>query len=741
MNFGGASSPSGLRPPVSSASPSGSNNTTTGRPQLWTPSSQRKVSRLYLYTTLSLDKIMAVVHAKSPDPVPGIESANKKLNSLLNKQPRWLHPRNEEDMGRRLDELALSPTRTTSSWNSINSQARSPNNSIPSLNPNPTPHLMRNNGISPTLEVPPFNQFPTQQQQHIPNRSVPPQQHTQNRFVPPQQARAAPNQQQNHDGVFQRFLRSTSFMSASTDCTTGTLHRLLNDYSDAYVKSVKRLVKRYTAPVSHRGASLSPISDDEPSDSTWMNDSDTPPPLPNGPDHLPGEFLLLDELFGQQPPCFAETEQHIKKSCLCRPNEQIQEPAWVTVRGLSNGAQRMVQYNNEGMKVEDRDPFGNTILHLMAARGMKDHLFQALLLNPNPHILNAQNTAGQTLLHVLHRGWFYNETFLCELLRSLAQRNFDFGARDHYGRSFSHILLARDVSPGMRNFFLQICQYNSNCTKRDAFNVTPTFAEPTVGINRAYTQAMDLDPPVPASVAEEDDDAEPYHVSVVAREARLIEFISRASDNPGLEDAEGRNGLHCLAAATLSKSSVLHKHDLDEKGEPNDKPRRKDRTPKDLDSCTERYNLRLSLLEGLLERHADPNHYDIHGYTPLMAFAAQLPEDDDYKVGGRILHKLVEAGADINARNRSGETALHVAVRCGRKLAVKQLVEDGASVHARDAAGRSVLDVADIKMKSLGGQDTEQYAHLEACRAWLSGQTGKAVQNPTVMQEWGVTMS
>ncbi|KAI8692658.1 hypothetical protein LRP88_07591 [Fusarium phalaenopsidis] len=731
MNFGGAS-PSGLRPPVSSASPSGSNNTTTGRPQLWTPSSQRKVSRLYLYTTLSLDKIMAVVHAKSPDPVPGIESANKKLNSLLNKQPRWLHPRNEEDMGRRLDELALSPTRTTSSWNSINSQARIPNNSIPSLNPNPTPHLMRNNGTSPTLEVPPFNQFPTQQ--HTPNRSV-----------PLQQARAAPNQQQNNDGVFQRFLRSTSFMSASTDRTTGTLHRLLNDYSDAYVKSVKRLVKRYTAPINYRGASLSPISDDEPFHSTWMNDPDSPPPLPNGPDHLPGDFLLLDELFGQQPPCFKETEQHIKKSCLCRPNEEIQEPAWVTVHEVSNSVHRMLQYSNEGMKVEDRDPFGNTILHFMAARGLilKDHLFQAILLNPSPHILNAQNTAGQTLLHVLHRSWFDNETFLCELLRSLAQRNFDFGARDHYGRSFSHILLARDVSPEVRNFFLRICQ-SDNCTKRDAFNVTPTFAlrpEPTPGINRAYTQAMDLDPPVPASVPEEDDDAEPYHVSAVTQEARLLEFIGKASLNPSLEDSEGRNGLHCLAAATLSKSSVLHKHGLDEQGEPSDRPRRKDRAPKDLDSCTERYNLRLSLLEGLLEAQADPNHYDIHGYTPLMAFAAQLPEDDDYKVGGKILHKLVEAGADINARNRSGETALHVAVRCGRKLAVKQLVEDGASVHARDAAGRSVLDVADVKMKGLGGQDTEQYAHLEACRAWLSGQTGKAVQNPTVMQEWGVTMA
>ncbi|KAJ4311431.1 hypothetical protein N0V84_010453 [Fusarium piperis] len=725
MNFGGAS-PSGLRPPVSSASPSGSNNTTTGRPQLWTPSSQRKVSRLYLYTTLSLDKIMAVVHAKSPDPVPGIESANKKLNSLLNKQPRWLHPRNEDDMGRRLDELALSPTRTTSSWNSINSH---PNSSIPSLNPNPTPHLMRNNAISPTLEVPPFNQFP-------------PQQHTPVRSVPPPQARAL-DQQQNNDGVFQRFLRRTTFMSASTDCTTGTLHRLLNDYSDAYVKSVKRLVKRYTAPLSHGEASLSPISDDEPSQSTWMNDPDSPPPLPNGPDHLPSEFLCLDELFGQQPPCFKETEQHIKKSCLCRPNEQIQEPAWVTVHGMSNDARRMLQHSSGGIKVEDRDPFGNTILHLMAARGLKDDLFQALLSNPNPHILNAQNTAGQTLLHVLHRAWFYNTTFLCELLGSLAQRSFDFGARDHYGRSFSHILLARDVSPEVRNFFLRICQ-SDNCTKRDAFNVTPTFAlrpEPTLGINRAYTQAMDLDPPVPASVPGEDDDAEPYHISAVAQEARLLDFIRKVPFDPRLEDSEGRNGLHCLAAATLSASSVLQKYGLDEHGEPSHRRQRKDRAPKDLDSCTERYNLRLDLLEGLLEAKADPNHYDIHGYTPLMAFAAQLPEDDDYKVGGKILHKLVEAGADIDARNRSGETALHVAVRCGRKLAVKQLVEDGASVHARDAAGRSVLEVADIKMKSLGGQDTEQYAHFEACRAWLSGQTGKAVQNPTVMQEWGVAMA
>lgn len=75
MNVGGGS-PSAL------ASPS-SNNTTTGRPPLWNSSSQRKVSRLYLYTTLSLQKIIEVVHAKSPDAAPGYVIHPPSINLIL----------------------------------------------------------------------------------------------------------------------------------------------------------------------------------------------------------------------------------------------------------------------------------------------------------------------------------------------------------------------------------------------------------------------------------------------------------------------------------------------------------------------------------------------------------------------------------------------------------------------------------------------------------------------------------
>ncbi|KAF4963554.1 hypothetical protein FSARC_8424 [Fusarium sarcochroum] len=723
---GGGASPFGLQVPISSASPSGSNNTTTGRPPLWTPSSRRKVSRLYLYTTLPLDKIMAVVHAKSPDtPAPGKDSAHKTLNALLNKQPRWLHPKTEDDMARRLEELALSPTRTSSTYNSISSPTQGTSSGpIPALNPIPTPHLVRNPETRVSLEVPPFNQFSQPQQPAV------------NRFPASRQMQQEPDE----TSAFRNFLQRPTFMTTSTDHTTGTLHRLLDEYSHPYVKTVKRLIKRYTAPLNRRGSSLSPISDEEPSMTSWLNDRDAPPNLPEGPYYLPGNFLCIDELAQRQETCFPETEQHTKKSCFCRPIQEIEEPAWITAQGPSATGHRALQLATSNVSFDQRDPFGHTAFHVMAAKFLKDSLFQAILSGEGAHVLNARNTAGQTLLHVLHHSWFHtqNQVLLQQLLDILAQKGFDFSACDHYGRSFSHILRLRDASANLRNHLLQLCR-GTDYQKRDAFNETPTFAiipEPTIGLNRAYTQAMDLDPPVPMS--RQDSNAMAYHTMALTQEARLVESIRHAGLQPRSEDPEGRNGLHCLAAAKLSKSSVLHTYSLDEEGEPIDRKRRKDKIPKDLDSSAERFNFRLELLRGLLEAGVDPNHYDVNGYTPLMAFAAQLPEDDDYKNGPQIIHELVAAGAEVDARNRAGETALHIAVRCGRKLAVKQLVEEGAGVHVRDAAGRGVLEVADVKMKSLGGQDAEEYAHLEACRAWLSGTKGNAVQEPTVLQEWGI---
>lgn len=73
----------------------------------------------------------------------------------------------------------------------------------------------------------------------------------------------------------------------------------------------------------------------------------------------------------------------------------------------------------------------------------------------------------------------------------------------------------------------------------------------------------------------------------------------------------------------------------------------------------------------------------------LLASTAQAP--------CALLRKLVRHGADVNAENGSGETALHIAARCGAKLTVLELLVQGADVTLRDHFGLSPLQAVHAK--------------------------------------------
>jgi ankyrin repeat protein len=95
----------------------------------------------------------------------------------------------------------------------------------------------------------------------------------------------------------------------------------------------------------------------------------------------------------------------------------------------------------------------------------------------------------------------------------------------------------------------------------------------------------------------------------------------------------------------------------------------------------------------LMEKGANPNLATKNFTTPLM-FAAGLGG------GRRSEDDLVEAaslclkwGADVNAFNSTGQTALHIAVERSDRL-VKFLVERGAELDLKDKDGRTPLDVA-----------------------------------------------
>ena len=62
----------------------------------------------------------------------------------------------------------------------------------------------------------------------------------------------------------------------------------------------------------------------------------------------------------------------------------------------------------------------------------------------------------------------------------------------------------------------------------------------------------------------------------------------------------------------------------------------------------------------------------------------------------KIITFLLEKGADINARNRDGNTALHSAAFLGRAEAVELLLEHGVDVNVRNNQGGSAIDSATL---------------------------------------------
>jgi hypothetical protein len=64
-----------------------------------------------------------------------------------------------------------------------------------------------------------------------------------------------------------------------------------------------------------------------------------------------------------------------------------------------------------------------------------------------------------------------------------------------------------------------------------------------------------------------------------------------------------------------------------------------------------------------------------------------------------IAHAFLAKGADVNAPDKHGGTALHWAVGGGKAEIVKLLLDHGADASARDAHGQTALDLAQKRGK------------------------------------------
>jgi len=103
------------------------------------------------------------------------------------------------------------------------------------------------------------------------------------------------------------------------------------------------------------------------------------------------------------------------------------------------------------------------------------------------------------------------------------------------------------------------------------------------------------------------------------------------------------------------------------------------------------------------------------------------------KLTTQVLQRLLNAGANLHWRNREGETALHLAVKLGRRTATAFLLQQNANIHTRTGSGKGVLALGQDACKE-ARDDVTLYAQIELCMS-LAIDAG-AISTPSVLQEW-----
>jgi len=95
----------------------------------------------------------------------------------------------------------------------------------------------------------------------------------------------------------------------------------------------------------------------------------------------------------------------------------------------------------------------------------------------------------------------------------------------------------------------------------------------------------------------------------------------------------------------------------------------------------------LEQVELLIDSGADIDARNSLGWTPLMLSAGDIDSDKTAKF-------LIMHGADVNAKNKYGLTPLMIAARSGRITIIESLLEYGADIDAQDYRGETAVDKA-----------------------------------------------
>ena len=200
--------------------------------------------------------------------------------------------------------------------------------------------------------------------------------------------------------------------------------------------------------------------------------------------------------------------------------------------------------------------------------------------------------------------------------------------------------------------------------------------------------------------------ANEYHLSVSPSGHQDVAlFLLEKSADPNRKDRLGQTALHGAAQTGRAKLvSALLAHGANPNAEiaAAPPPQRGDYvTRAALVHATPFWlaarNADAAVIRVLAKGGANPSLPSAEG-APLMAAVGLGQLDQRLPPESQALEAVqaaVAAGANVNAVNQSGQTALHVAASLGRNSIIQFLADSGADLNAKDRQGRTALNMAE----------------------------------------------
>ena len=197
----------------------------------------------------------------------------------------------------------------------------------------------------------------------------------------------------------------------------------------------------------------------------------------------------------------------------------------------------------------------------------------------------------------------------------------------------------------------------------------------------------------------------PLHVAVYGQHVRMVDLLLANKADVNLKNHDGCTPLHLADNVRIAQRLIEEGASVKAKDNNGETPLHKmigredvarllidsgaDVNAKDKDGIAVlNYAVMTDLMELLINRGAEPT---VHS----LAYMNKLES----------LENAIEEGIDVNARDKFGQTALHLAALAGREKVIKFLIESGADID--DAEG--IMKLTPLEMASLAGhQDVAQ---------------------------------